>query len=207
MIRGGVLVASLLLGATSARGEGTTYAVDTERSRVRLELGRAGLLKILGHDHTIEAPVAAGHIEADSSDLVRAKVTLTFETRRLAVVPGTEPAKDIPEVETRMRGPEVLEVERYPEIAFTSSRVLETGATAAVPHRLRLAGTVEIKGRRTEIEVPLEVRSSPGSLVATGQVELNLRDLGIEPPSVAGVVKVANRFRVSFEIHAYVLSR
>ena len=31
---------------------------------------------------------------------------------------------------------------------------------------------------------------------------MNLRDLGIEPPSVAGVVKVANRFRLEFEIHA-----
>ncbi len=227
MSRAAAFAATLFLFAPGARGESTAYTVDTERSRLRLELGRAGLLKMLGHDHTIEAPVAQGRIEADSSDLARSRVTLRFEARRLAIVPGTEPAKDIPEVETRMRGPEVLDVERHPQIVFTSSTLLASdGPAAARPAagqgagappsvssgnaaarlRLRVRGTLEIKGRPIEVEVPLEVRSSPGGLVATGEVELHLRDLGIAPPSVAGVVKVANRFRVSFEIHAHAVT-
>ena len=37
---------------------------------------------------------------------------------------------------------------------------------------------------------------------AHGEVEWTLRDLGIEPPSVAGVVKVANGFRMTFDIRA-----
>lgn len=210
MSREAGLVVALLLAASSARGESTTYTVDTEQSRLRLELGRAGLLKVFGHDHTIEAPVADGLIESDPSDLSRSRVTLRFESRRLAIVPGTEPAKDIPEVETRMRGPEVLEVERHPHVVFTSSKVAAADGPgpggAASLHRLRVRGTLEIKGRRTEVEVPLEVRSSPGGLVATGHLELHLRDLGITPPSVAGVVKVANGFLVSFEIHAHTVA-
>jgi polyisoprenoid-binding protein YceI len=196
----------LLVVCGPARGESTSYSVDQEGSRLRLELGRAGLLKMFGHDHTIEAPLASGRIEAHPEDVARSTVVLRWDAARLAVVPGTEPAQDIPEVEARMRGPEVLDVSRYPQIVFTSSSVAAAAGTgagdgageAAAPRRLRVRGILEIKGRRTEVEVPLEVRSEPDGLVATGRLELNLRDLGIDPPAVAGVVKVANRFRVSF---------
>ena len=53
---------------------------------------------------------------------------------------------------------------------------------------------------------PGTVHSRPRIVVkavtARGGLDLNLRDLGVEPPSVAGVVKVANRFRLEFEIRA-----
>jgi hypothetical protein len=53
------------------------------------------------------------------------------------------------------------------------------------------------------VEIPLDARrAADGSIEARGEVSLNLRDLGIEPPSVAGVVKVKDRFRLEFEIHA-----
>lgn len=174
--------------------------MDPGRSRVRIELGRAGLLKMLGHDHDIEAPIAEGRIEADPEDPGRSRVSLRFEAARLAVVPGTEPAKDIPDVEARMRGPEVLDVEHHPQIVFESLRV-EGAAGPDGSYRLRVRGSLELKGRRTEIEVPLELRREAGGLQATGRLELKLRDVGIAPPSVGGVVKVANRFRVVFEIH------
>ena len=214
-VRATALAALLVLCGPGARGEGTAYEVDPERSWLRLELGRAGFLKMFGHDHTIEAPLAAGRIEIDPSDVARSRVVLRFESRLLAIVPGTEPEKDIPEVETRMRGPEVLDVERHSQIVFRSTSVAAAagtgprgvsgtaGGTTTAPHRLRVRGTLEIKGRKVEVEVPVEVRSSPDGLVATGHLDLYLRDLGITPPSVAGVVKVANGFRVSFEIHAH----
>jgi polyisoprenoid-binding protein YceI len=146
-------------------------------------------------------------VDADRADLARSRVVLRFEARRLAVVPGTEPAKDVPEVETRMRGPAVLDVERHPDIAFASTAVSADGppppgGDAPRPRRLRVKGTLTLKGRATEIEVPLEVHTGADGLRAGGTVELKLRTLGIEPPSVAGVVKVADRFTVSFEIHA-----
>jgi polyisoprenoid-binding protein YceI len=202
----------LLLAVPHVSAERASYHIDPERSRLRLELGRSGLLKMLGHDHTLEAPLAEGNIEADQAEIGLSRVTLRFEARLLAVVPGTEPEKDIPEVEARMRGPEVLDVDRHPGIVFTSTGVMASPASGpaaagatAMPggvHRLRVRGTLEVKGRKAEIEVPLEVRLARDDLVATGGVELSLRDLGLDPPSVAGVVKVANRFKVSFEIHA-----
>jgi polyisoprenoid-binding protein YceI len=69
-------------------------------------------------------------------------------------------------------------------------------------YRLRVRGTLELKGRSFPVELPLEVRQADAELQAGGEVDWRLRDLGIEPPSVAGVVRVANEFRLTFEITA-----
>lgn len=199
---GAVALSVLLAGAVGLRaGQPESLAVDPAASRIRIHLGRAGLLKFLGHDHEIDAPFAEGRVEVVEGDPTRSSVRLRFEAGRLAVVPGTEPAGDIPKVEARMRGPEVLDVERYPEIVFTSSAVageaIEPGR-----YRLRVRGTLELKGRSFPVEIPLEVRQTGGEIQARGEVEWRLRDLGIEPPSVGGVVNVANGFRMTFEITA-----
>ena len=193
----------LLLGgqSTLAAVESERFEVDPSKSRVRIHLGRAGLLKVLGHDHEIDAPIAEGRVEAASRDPGRSSVRLRFEARRLAVVPGTEPADDAPKVEERMRGEDVLDAVRHPEIVFVSSSV---AAEAGEPgrYRLRVRGTLELRGRLLAVEIPLDVRLDDRGLDARGEVEWRLCDLGVEPPSVGGVVKVADRFRVTFEIAA-----
>jgi polyisoprenoid-binding protein YceI len=178
-----------------------TYAVDPAASHVRLHLGRTGLMKFLGHDHEIEAPVAEGRVEVVDDDPTRSRVTLRFESSRLSVVPGSEPAGDIPKVEERIRGPEVLEVTRYPEIAFVSTSVRSQGKDGS-SLRIVVAGTLTLRGRSLPVEVPLEVVPGIRGIAVRGELLLNLRDLGIEPPSVAGVVKVADRFRLEFVIRA-----
>ena len=184
-----------------------TLAVDSTTSRVRIALGRSGMLKFMGHDHTIEAPVESGRVEIVEGDPVRSSVSLRFESRRLAIVPGTEPAGDVPVVEARMHGPEVLDVERFPAITFESSAVAvepppEGASNAPGTLRLRVRGTLAVKDRAVTLEIPLAARRDVDGLTVAGEASLDLRSLGIEPPSVAGVVKVASRFRLSFEVHA-----
>jgi hypothetical protein len=191
----------VVLGGTSvfAAGEPESLAIDPGASRVRIHLGRTGFLKFLGHDHEIDAPIAEGRVVVAVGDPARSSVRLRFEARRLAIVPGSEPAGDIPRVEARMRGSAGRR--SAPEIVFVSSSI--TGeAIEPGRYRLRVRGTFELKGRSVPVEVPLEVRQSGGELQARGEVEWRLRDLGIEPPSVAGVVRVANEFRMTFEITA-----
>lgn len=207
MIPGSRLLRSLsgllLVAAGAARLEAApvTYTVDAEASRVRLHLRRAGLMKFLGHDHHIEAPIADGRIAVVDEDPARSSVALRFEAARLAVVPGSEPAGDIQKVEQRMRGPEVLDVARYPEITFTSTSV-RSEAQEGGRFRLLVRGTLTLHGRSFPVEVPLEVERGSAGLAARGELSLELREVGIAPPSVAGVVKVANRFRLEFDIRA-----
>jgi polyisoprenoid-binding protein YceI len=199
---GAIAVSLLLAGAARvSAGEGGALSVDATASHVRIHLGRAGLMKFMGHDHEIAAPIAEGRVEVVEADPARSSVRLRFEARRLAVVAGSEPAGDVPKVEERMRGEEVLDVARYPEIAFASSSV--TAETIGNDrYRLRVRGTLEVKGRSFPVEIPLEVHRAGDALDAAGEVGLRLRDLGVEPPSVGGVVNVANDFRVTFEIRA-----
>lgn len=197
-----VALCILLAGASRfPAGEPTSFTVDPSASHVRIHLGRAGLLKFLGHDHEIEAPVAEGRVEAVADDPARSSVRLRFDAGELSVVAGTEPAADIPKVEARMRGPEVLDAERHPEVLFVSTSV---AGDANEPGRYRLVvqGRLQLKGRSFPVEIPLEVRQTGGAIEAHGAVEWKLRDLGIEPPSVAGVVNVANGFRMTFDIRA-----
>jgi polyisoprenoid-binding protein YceI len=201
MRRTGVVALSVALAAGTAQAQPRTFEADPSASRVRIHLGRSGLLKLFGHDHEIDAPLAEGRIEVAAVDPSRSSVRLRFEAGRLGVVPGTEPAGDVPKVEARMRGPEVLDVERYRAIVFSSTDV--TGS-ALEPGRYRLLvrGVLEIKGRSVPVAIPLEARIAGDVLEADGDVELRLRELGIEPPSVAGVVKVADRFHLAFAIVA-----
>ena len=194
----GVLAAAVL---ARAGAEPERLVVDASRSHLRLELDRTGLVKWLGHVHHIEAPLAEGQIEVTEGDPAHSSVRLRFEAGRLFVIPGSEPAGDIPKVEERMRGPEVLEVAKYPEIVFASTSV-KSQPEGPARFRLVVAGTLTLKGRTFAVEVPLEAQRVDGGIDAKGELFLNLLDIGIEPVSVAGVVKVANRFRLEFEIHA-----
>jgi len=204
--RGAVLLAGLVVSCALAVTEGVgaepqRLAVDPARSHVRLELGRGGLMSFMGHEHHIEAPLAEGHVEVVEDDPARSSVRLRFEAARLFVIPGSEPADDIPKVEERMRGPEVLEVAKYPEIVFESASVKSTPQASSL--KLVVTGRLTLKGRSVPVEIPLDARrAADGSIEAKGELSLNLRDIGIEPPSVAGVVKVKDRFRLEFEIHA-----
>ncbi len=199
---GAAALSFLLAGAALAAGEGPeTLAVDPAASHVRVHLGRSGLLKAFGHDHEIDAPVAEGRVDVADADPARSSVRLRFEAGRLAIVPGTEPAKDVPKVEERMRGPEVLDASRHPDIVFASSRV--TGKPVEPGHyHLVVNGSLQLKGRSFPVEIPLDVRRTGSEIHAEGVVEWRLRDLGIEPPSVGGVVNVADRFRITFDLTA-----
>jgi polyisoprenoid-binding protein YceI len=198
------LAVSLLLSGAAlvSADEREALSVDATASRVVIHLGRTGLLKFLGHDHEIDAPIAEGRVEVVEGDPARSSVRLRFEARRLGIVAGSEPAGDVPKVEERMRGAEVLDVARYPEIVFASSSVAGE-AIGPGRYRLRVRGSLEVKGRSFPVEIPLDVRRSGDEILARGAVEWRLRDLGIEPPSVGGVVNVADPFRLSFDIMAH----
>ena len=194
-------------GPRSATAGPEVFVIDPGTSQVRVHLGRAGLLKFMGHEHEIDAPVARGRIEVDGEAPAASRVDMTWSTSLLAVVPGTEPEKDVPEVEERMRGPEVLDVERYSEVRFWSFEIEVRGADPAAGRwELLVRGGLQIKEARHTVEVPLVVQRRGDQLTAVGEVTLHLRRLGIEPPSVAGVVKVADEFRVAFDVRARRLS-
>src|SRR5688572_3422028 len=107
MAVGALTVAALVLAAPLA-GESRRYQVDAAQSQVRVHVGRAGLLKMAGHNHVVAAPRVTGEIVADEGALARSSVSLDFEAAALTVLPEGEPAGDAPKVEAAMRGDKLL---------------------------------------------------------------------------------------------------
>jgi polyisoprenoid-binding protein YceI len=193
----------LVLGANGGVAEPRTYVVDPERSAVAIHIGRAGLFKFAGHEHEVLAPRFGGEIQADPLDLAGSSVSLTFDATSLRVSEKGEPPEDVPKVQQRMVGPELLDVARFPSVTFRSTKIegREAGKGA---YELKITGELMVHGvaRSTVVQVRVEVAGD--ALTATGGFVLRHTDFGLTPVSVAGVVKVKNEISIDYKIQAAV---
>jgi len=91
-----------------------------------------------------------------------------------------------------MRGPEVLDSGRYPEVRFASTRVVPDGAD-----RWQVTGDLSLHGASRPLTFAVVRRD--GRL--RGAVSIRQREFGIQPISIAGgTVKVKDELRIEFEI-------
>jgi len=97
-------------------------------------------------------------------------------------------------VQARMLGPEVLDTQRYPDIAFVSTAIEPVNAD-----RWQVTGDLTIHGetRQTRLVVTRQDGTYRGTVV------LKQSNFGIRPISiVGGTVKVKDELKVEFEIVA-----
>ena len=98
------------------------------------------------------------------------------------------------EVQARMRGPEVLDSERYPDIRFISTRITPDGTD-----RWQVTGDLSLHGASRPLTFLVVRRDGRWR----GTVSIRQRDFGIQPISIAGgTVRVKDELRVEFEIVA-----
>jgi polyisoprenoid-binding protein YceI len=70
--------------------------------------------------------------------------------------------------------------------------------------KLKLRGTLTIKGASREVEIPVTVQRRPNEeLWFTGNLTFRQSSFGIRPESIAGVVKVAD----NVDMHVRLLAR
>ncbi len=175
------------------------YELDAARSRVLVQVDKAGLLALAGHEHEVEAPLAEGRVRVDTASPAASSVELRFAAATLRVTGRGEPTGDVPKVQARMAGPEVLDAARFPEIRFRSTAVSATPAGGAA-WKLVLRGELELRGVRGPVELPLSVELAGDELRARGQARLRQSAFGIQPISVAGLVKVKDELLVDFDL-------
>ncbi len=191
----------ILLAVLAGGAEGRTFVVDPAESHVTVEVGRAGLLKLAGHEHTVTAKGLSGEVMAFPESLERSSVRLVVAAAALKITASDGPAEDIPKVQATMSGPRVLDVARFPEIRFASTAV--TGRKVGDDTwELAVTGDLELHGVRRTLTLPMKVTVRGDSLVAEGEARLRQRDYGIMPVSVAGVVKVKDELALTFRILA-----
>ena len=200
-MRSALAAAALLLAsATLAQAEAVTFAVVEGKSSVKIHVGKSGALSFAGHRHEVQAPVT-GTVIADAATVSASSLDLKFPSARLKVLPEGEPAGDAPKVEEAMRGPEVLDAIRFPDIRFVSKRVLGQGSGGS--YDLTIVGDLSLHGVTRELTVPVKVTLEGRTLTATGQATLRHDQFGMKPVSAGGgTVRVANEIRLDFRIVA-----
>ncbi len=171
------------------------------KSLVRIHVGKTGAFSFAGHKHEVQAPVS-GTVTADPANLSGSSVDLTFASARLHVMSEGEPSGDAPKVEEVMRGPGVLDVVRFSEIRFRSTKV-NGRSLASGGYDLSLVGELSLHGVTREITLSVQVALDGRLLTATGRTTLRHDQFDMKPVSVGGgLVKVANDIQIEFQIVA-----
>jgi len=162
-------------------------AIDIRKSVVTVRAYKAGVFSAFGHDHEIAAPLTGG-----SADTATQHVELRMDAGALLVRDSKGSEKDRDEIQKTMLGPKVLDVERYPEIAFQSTAAEPMGQGS-----WRVRGDLKLHGQTRAVTV--EVSERAGHYV--GNALLKQTDFGIKPVRVAGgTVRVKDEIRIDFDI-------
>ncbi len=101
-----------------------------------------------------------------------------------------------------MSGEEVLNVDKYPEIAFMSTGVSDAKAVSD-GWTLTLSGKLKLHGVENAVSFPIVLRVKGNELQTHGEVSLLQSEYGITPIKVGGgAVTVKDRLKISFDIVA-----
>jgi polyisoprenoid-binding protein YceI len=169
---------------------------------VRILVGRAGLFAFAGHDHEIVAPAIRGQVNLDRNDVSRSIIILEFGAGALQVSGVGEPAEDVPEVQRVMLSDRVLDVERFPTIAFRSRRIT-LAQQSADRLELRVTGELTLHGVTQPLTIPVTVALGTDRLTAQGKATVRQTSFAIRPVTAgAGTVRVKDEVEVIFSISA-----
>ncbi len=160
--------------------------IDTAKSKMTVYVGKAGAFSAFGHEHEVAAPIASGEVDTDAR-----RVEFTVRGASMKVMDPKVSEKDREEIQKNMVGPEVLDVEKYPEIRFRSTGAQQNGDSWAVKGELTLHGQTQ--------PVTVTVKEQAGHYAGSARVKQT--DFGIKPIKVAGgTVKVKDELRIDFDI-------
>jgi hypothetical protein len=162
--------------------------IDAQRSTLTVYAYKSGLFSAFADDHVIRAPIAGGSISEEGTPAVQINVR---SADLVALDPNLSASKRA-EVQARMVGPEVLDVSRYPDIAFAS-----TSVEAAGPNRWAVRGTLTIHGTSRPVTAAVTRQDDH----YRGSFALKQSDFGIKPISiVGGTVKVKDELKIEFDV-------
>lgn len=198
-------------GGLSAQ-EARVHVVEPAGSRLWVVTHRAGLLSFLGHEHAILAtdweaelclaPSAPEHGRARFSIRTAGLVADADSVRALAGLGDGPGEDDRREIQERLLDADHLDATGHPEIVVETLGV-RAGADGEEGSELDVTAAVSIRGTTREVEVPLRlVRLGEDVVRLEGGLEVRQSWFGIEPESIAGVVKVSDEVDLRFLVVA-----
>lgn len=161
-----LMSAAIAVFGQTAGSAGTTIVdLDSSRSTVEFSLG-AALHMVHG-----TFGLKSGHIEYSPE---KKKLSGTIVVDAGTGSSGNETR------DGRMKK-EVLEIDRYPEIVFVPISI--DGDVSNAPSSVTVAGSFMIHGQKHQLSVPIQLRISGSSVIATGKFAVPYVAWGMKNPS------------------------
>jgi len=187
--------------AVLAQGGGT-YAIDSAQSKVEIHVGKEGAFGAFGHDHLVEVRQVSGQAQFDSQKMEQSTVRIHISTKSITVVDPGESEKDRKEVQATMEGEKVLDVAKFPEITFTSTRISSTKKSPD-GWELSFAGKLNLHGVEKPVTFAMHVTENADKLHGQGELSILQTEYGITPVKAGGgTVKVKDKLKITVNIVA-----
>lgn len=189
-------------------GDARELRIDRDGSYVIAITDKAGFLAFLGHRHAILATdwsarivYTPGRLEGASVDVTVPVRGLRIDSGRAREIAGLAAGPDgdtVKKLQDKMLGPRALDAERYPTMIFRSRSIDPAGDGSLV-----VRGQLVLHGHAASLDVAVRTqRLDRGALRLSGDFTIRQSDYGIEPESIAGVVKVADALTIRFDLVA-----
>lgn len=185
----------------AVKAEIADYVLVPGESTFTVQGFSEGLLSAFGHDPLIAIREFTGEAQFVPGTFEDASLKITVNLESLAVI-NSDKEKDRLEIERAMRE-QVLEVQKYPEVVFSSSNI-SASRLAEGRYRSRIIGDLTLHGvTQKNIWISAEATITGDSLRARGEFSLKQSDFGIKSFSAAGgTIKLKNELKFSFDIAA-----
>ena len=184
---------------TTTNTDVVRYRLVPAESTFTVQAFAEGLFSAFGHDPVIAINDFRGEVQFVPGTFEAAALEMTINSKALALSAEAKD-KDRAEIETTMRD-QVLEVEKYPEIVFSSTNISASRLSGG-RYRVRIIGDVSLHGAmQKNVWITSEATVDEEKLRARGEFSLKQTDFGIKPFSaVGGTIKVKNELKFSFDI-------
>ena len=202
MTRSALLLATLTAALVAGPAVAADYTVDAARCTLIVRVWKEGAASALAHDHVARATKLSGTVRWDPAKPNASFVEVHVDTNGLMMdEPTVRKRLDMPslpdvnrrEIQNTMRGPQQLDVAKYPTMTFRSQRVDSVGEG-----KLRITGAFTLHGRTREVTFPATIERRGEYLHASGGFRFRQSDYGITPYSFRGAV--SNRDEVELQV-------
>jgi polyisoprenoid-binding protein YceI len=194
--------ASILGLAGAARAEPRGWEAVPGRSRLVVHVYKRGLLSGLAHDHHFHAThwSATARLEPSGEGPMRVEVVV-----RSASLADQQPALSAGDrAKVDRQAAQTLGAEKFPEIRFTSDRLIRRAAPGAAPDAPlegELVGTLALHGRERPLTIPVHAERDGDGWRVRGAVRFKQTDYGVEPFSgFLGTIAVKDEVEVELDL-------
>ncbi len=182
----GFLLITSLLNISARAAE---RAIDPAASSLTVKVWKTGLFSAFAHNHDISAPISSGTV----NDGDQASVRFVVNARGMKVLDPEASASTRAEIERNMLSDQVLDTQKYAEIAFESTGVQPDGNDS-----YKITGNLTLHGQTHPVQVAVK-RAGDGKY--EGTAKLKQTAFGIQPITIGGgAVRVKDEIDIAFTI-------